>query len=152
MSESEPDTGKSITAIVGVDDVVFALKMNATIGADDRIIAIPQRDEATAQIRNGFTGSERYPNPESAPVHIRPESLVNDPWTQPPRRGQIDCVAIDVPEERRDRDDEDEQRIDEAHDVLMDDWEKFVRDLIQGEHEFEGKNCQITLVGVEGDE
>lgn len=158
--EAVTDGGKSVTsdeqtaisATVPVDTVLFALTMNATNGADDRVIAVPQRDGARAKIRYSFSGSERYENPESAPVHIRPESLVEDSWTRPPRRGQIDCAAIDVPELPEDRDDEDEQRIDETHDVLMDDWRATVRGMIQDEHECEFKGCQITLVGVEGEQ
>lgn len=136
---------------VPVDNVVTALAYNATHGIDDRVIAVPQRNGATATIRRTFRGNERYSSPQSAPVHIKPESLVEDSWTRPPRRSQIDSVAIDVPELPKDRDEEDEQRIDEAHDVLMDDWRRDVRGMIQDEHEYESKGCQITLIGVTGD-
>jgi hypothetical protein len=150
--ETHDGIEKSITATVSTDSVVSALKLNATHGVDDRVIAVPQRDGAEAKIRRAFQGSERYSNPASAPIHIRPESLVDNPWTRPLGRGEVDCAAIGVPEERRNRDEEDEQRIDEAHDVLIDDWKKTVRSMIQNEHDFGFKNCQITLVGVEVDE
>lgn len=146
------DQQTEIRATVPVDKVLFALKMNATNGANDRVIAVPQRDGARAKIRYSFSGSKRYENPESAPVHIRPESLVEDSWTRPPRRRDVDFLAIDVPKAERKRDEEDEQRIDEAHDSLMDYWRRDVRKMIQDRHECELKGCQITLVGVEGDE
>jgi len=144
---------EQIEASVSVDDVVFALEMNATHGADDRVIAVPQRDGATASIRRAFRGSERYSNPSAAPVHIRPEDLVEDAWTAPPTRGQTASnMHIDVPDERRDRTDEDEQRIDEAHEVILDDWEASVRGMIASEHEFTAKGVEVCLTGEESDE
>jgi hypothetical protein len=143
---------EQIEATVSVDDVVFALKMNATHGADDRVIAVPQRDGATASIRRAFRGSERYSNPESAPIHIRPEDLVEDGFTAPPTRHQVDTTHIDVPEYEHERTDEDEQRIDEAHEVLLDTWETDVRGMISTEHEFTAKGVEVCLTGEKGDE
>lgn len=138
-----------MNATVFVDDVIFALKMNGTNGADDRVIAIPQYDGAEANVRRAFRGSERYDNPESAPVRIRPESLVEDAWTRAPRRHQVDCVAIGVPKLSEERTDEQEQEIDEAHDELVDVWETDVRRMIGRDHRFESKGNKITLTGEE---
>lgn len=143
------DDSKQITATVAVDDVVFALQMNATHGADDRVIAVPQRDGAVASVRRAFSGSERYSDPQNAPVHIRPEALVEDGFERPPRRDQVDTAHMNVPELVEDRDEADEAAIDDAHDELTDVWEIDVRGMIGGDHEFEQKGCQITLIGIE---
>ena len=151
--ESDSDDVEQITVTVDVDDVIFALEMNATDGADDCVIAVPQRDGAEASIRRAFRGSERYSNPSQAPIHIRPEALVEDPFTRPPTRGQIDCWAIGVPELQRDRDEDDEAALDEAHEVLIDEWEDNIARMIAGEHSFDDvKGNDITLVGVESDD
>lgn len=147
--ESELD---HIGATVDVDDVVFALKMNATNRSDDRVIAVPQRDGAQAKVRRAFRGSERYSNPSSAPVHIWPEALVEDAWNSPPRRVDVDTTYMPVPELAEDRDEDDEGLIDEAHDVLVDDWETDVRGMIKNTHEFQAKGCKIELTGVEEEE
>jgi hypothetical protein len=152
MTDSHTAELTEIRATVPVEKVVSALRMNATDGVGERVIAIPQRDGTTAQIRRAFRGSERYSNPRGAPIHISPESLVDDGWTRPPRRGQVDHTAIGVPSVARKRDDEDEQRIDEAHDVMMDVWRSDVSGMIQDEHEYAYKGCRITLVGVDKDE
>jgi hypothetical protein len=152
-SKANTDEGQTeINATVSVQKVVSALMINDTNGADDRVIAIPQRDGTTAKIRRAFRGSERYSNPESAPVHITPESLVDEGWTRPPRRDQVDYVAIDVPKVAHKRDEEDEQRIDEAHDVMIDVWRTDICGMIQDEHEYEAKGCSITLTGKVSDE
>lgn len=153
MDANTDDETTVVQATIPVEKVVFALKMNATNGADDRTIAVPQRSNADAYIRRKFRGSERYSNPASAPIHIRPEALVDDGWERPPTRGEIDVTLLDVPTERRNRDEDDEAAIDEAHDVLVDNWERDVERMIAQEHEFGPvKDCTITLVGVEGDE
>jgi len=151
--ESDSDDVAQITVTVDVDAVVFALKMNDTGGADDRVIAVPQNDGGEASIRRAFRGSERYSNPEQAPIHIRPEALVEDPFTRPPTRGQIDCSAIGIPELPRDRDEDDEAALDEAHEVLVDEWEVNIAGMIAGEHSFDGvKGNNLTLIGERGDE
>jgi hypothetical protein len=146
-------TDEQIEATVAVDDVVFALKMNATDGADDRVIAVPQRDGAEASVRRAFRGSERYSNPSTAPVHIRPENLVEDAWMNPPERHEVDTTAIDVPALAEDRTEADEEQVDTAHLELIDHWEKDVRGMVSGSHEFELiEGVEITLVGVETDD
>lgn len=140
---------ETITATVSVEGVVSALKLNDTNGVDDRVIAVPQRDGAEASIRPAFTGTERYSNPESAPVHIPPESLVEDAWTRPPRRSHVDLGHMDVPELVEERSEADEERIDEALDVLMDNWKTDVRRMIERDHEFKAKDTEITLRGEE---
>jgi hypothetical protein len=152
QSHDDNDGQTEINATVSVQKVLHALDMNATDGVDDLVIAIPQRDGVTADTRPAFTGSERYSNPSNAPVHITPESLVDDGWTRPPRRHQVDYKAIGVPEAVADRDAEDEQRIDEAYEVIWNDWRDDIHGMILDDHEFEAKDCNITLTGEVSDE
>jgi hypothetical protein len=145
------DEKAQIEATVDVADVLFALKMNATHGADDRVIAVPQRDGSEAKIRNAFRGSERYSNPESAPVHIKPEGLVEDGFKQPPERHQVREFVrdeFDAPANVDEWDDDLMAEYDNAHEQQMEVWETDVRGMIEAEHEFEGKGNKITLIGV----
>jgi hypothetical protein len=139
-----------IEATVDVDDVIFALKMNNTNGADDRVIKV-SRSGGEATIRRAFRGSERYANPANAPIHIRPESLVEDPWTRMPTRGEVDIGVLDVPAERHKRDDADEAKIDEAFEEILSVWEWDARRQATGEHEIDTEP-PVKLTGVREDD
>ena len=141
------DAQNEIIVSISVDKVLKAIQLNATHGVDDRVIAVPQRDGSTASIRRAFRGSERYSNPESAPVHIYPQALVEDAWRQPPTRADVDTDMMDVPDDKGKWSDEDEAAVDEAYEVIVDVWEKDTRGMIEGEHSFTGKGNDITLVG-----
>jgi len=147
----EPDT---YSATVSIDSVIKALRLNATYG-DERTIAVPRKTGGSASIRRDFRGSERYENPDSAPVHINPESLVEDEWERPPTRAQVDLHALDVPQESYERDEADESRIDEALEVLRETWETDVRGMVRGESTVELRDhngtvtTHVTVVGVE---
>lgn len=135
---------KTVTA--DADDLVFALEMNATHSADDRVLAVPQRDGASAKVRRKFTGTERYSNPSTAPAHIRPEWFIEDGFERPPKRSQVDTDWLDVPERIDERDEDDRQRIDDAHAELMDTWKTDVRGMLTGDHEFEAKDTAFKLM------
>lgn len=150
--DSDSDDVEQITVTVDVDDVIFALEMNDTGGADDRVIAVPQSDGGEASIRRAFRGSERYSNPSQAPVHIKPEALVEDPWTRPPNRSEADLGHLDVPDKHHERTEEEQQKVDEAEAELISVWENDAAKQIEGEHSFSGKGNDITLVGVSEDE
>lgn len=140
-----------ITVTVDVDKVLKSIQLNATHGVDDRVIAVPQRDGASASIRRAFRGSERYSNPAQAPVHIRPQDLVEREWRQPPTRADVDTVHMDIPDDKSKWTDEDKAAVDEAYEVVVDMWETDARGMIKGEHSFTGKGNDITLVGVDND-
>jgi len=150
------DEPKQVTATVSVESVIKALEYNATVGVDDRVIRVPQKDGVDATIRRAFQGSERYANPSSAPVHLRPETLVEDAWSQPPRRSRAnDHVRtehdLDGPvatwEQKYQR------KADEAHEEQVNSWRQDVTRMIAGEHDMGvHKNSDITLVGERTDE
>jgi len=152
-TEADGDTTSDeltdVTATIAVEKVVKALKLNDTPDVDDRVIAVSQSEDATATIRTAFRGTERYSNPSAAPVHIRPEELVEDEFSHVPRRSQVDHVALDVPKRRAEWTEEDKEAVEEAHEVLLNVWETDVSGMIEGAHEVVDKGCQITLVGVE---
>jgi len=147
---------EQITATVPVSAVVKALKLNDTNGADDRVIAVPQRDGTEANIRRAFQGTERYSNPSTAPVHIRPESLVERGFKRPPRKHQVRDFIRDehnAPEHVEQWGDELMQKYDETHDAQLEYWEKDVRRMIAGEHELGVlKGVEITLIGQSDDD
>jgi len=66
----EQVTADEYSATISADSVVRALELNATNGADDRVIEVPRKQDGEASVRRAFRGSERYANPDSAPVHI----------------------------------------------------------------------------------
>lgn len=151
QNEATTDELDEIEVTVDVDSVVKALELNATHGVDDRVIAVPQEDGAKAKIRRAFRGTERYSNPETAPVHVRPDYLVEDAFSQPPER-RMTADAIDVPDIIENRDEADEELIDEQHEMAIKQWKCDVRRMIEGKHEFEAKGNKITLVGVENEQ
>jgi len=137
---------KEITATVSVESVLKAIELNHTDGVDGRVIAVPQRDGSEASIRRAFRGSERYSNPSQAPVHIKPEALVEREFRRPPIRADVDKEMMDIPNEKSEWTDADEQAFEEAFEVHIEVWEKDVRGMIEGEHSFSGKGNDITLV------
>jgi hypothetical protein len=145
---ADDDAQTEITATISVDKVVQAIQLNHTNGADDRVIAVPQRDGVQASVRRAFRGSERYSNPSQAPVHIKPELMVPKTFRRPPTRADVDKEMLDVPSERSEWDAEDEAVFDDAYEAVIDVWETDVRNMIEGEHSFSGKGVDITLVGV----
>ena len=148
QATASDEAQNEITATVSVESVLKAIELNATDGVDDRVIAVPQRDGAEASIRRAFRGSERYSNPEQAPVHISPESLVEPEFRRPPIRADVDKRMMDIPNEKSEWTDEDEEAFEDAFEVHIDVWEKDVRGMIEGEHSFSGKGNDITLVAV----
>jgi|APHM01.1.fsa_nt_gi hypothetical protein len=146
---ADDDSIESVTVTFSVEKAMFALKMNDTNGADDRTIAAPQRDGAPAVIRRKFTGTERYSNPETAPVHLSPERLVDKGFEQPPRQSQTADAIPEIPPIEQ-RTEEDEKLLEEEHDVAVEHWETDVARMLAGEHEIgRVKNVDLTLVGVE---
>ena len=148
QTTASDEAQNEITATVSVESVLKAIELNATDGVDDRVIAVPQRDGAEASIRRAFRGSERYSNPAQAPVHISPESLVEPEFRRPPIRADVDKRMMDIPNEKSEWTDEDEEAFEDAFEVLIDVWEKDVRGMIEGEHSFTGKGNDITLAAV----
>jgi len=150
MTDQTTDDGvKSVEVTVPVEKVVKALHLNATNGVDDRTIAAPQRDGATAQIRRRFRGSERYDNPQTAPIHVNPRHLVDEGFERPPRRGQTANAVPEIPPVEQ-RTEDDEALLDEQHEIAVDVWETDVRGMIEGSHDLgQLKNVELTLVGVE---
>lgn len=147
------------SATISIESVVKALELNATHGVDDRVIAVPRKTGGTAKVRRAFKGTERYANPQTAPVHIRPESLVDEGWERPPERHTVDLAAIDVPADESDRTDEDEDRIDEVYqNQVVEVWRTDVRGMVRGESTVEltdgmGQTAEVvTIAGVEADE
>jgi len=150
----EQVTADEYSATISADSVVRALELNATNGADDRVIEVPRKQDGEASVRRAFRGSERYANPDSAPVHIRPEDLVDDGFERPPTRGSVEIDLLDVPREPYERTEEDEAAIEEAHQELIEVWESDARSMARAEHNIElydhnGEVCAIvTIVGV----
>ena len=140
-----------ITVAVSIEKVLKAIQLNHTDGVDDRVIAVPQKDGAEASIRRAFRGSERYSNPSQAPVHIKPEAMVEREFRRPPIRGDVDKEMMDIPNEKSEWTDEDEQAFEQAFETHIEVWETDVRGMIEGEHSFTGKGNDITLVGVRDD-
>jgi len=152
----EDERTEQITVAVSVDSVISAIKKNDTAGVDDCVIAIPQTDGGSASIRRAFRGSERYSNPSAAPVHIRPEYLVEREFRAPPERWMVDTNMMDIPDSRADWSSEDEQKYQEAHERMVEVWETDVRAMVEGEHELndigidiDTKGQDIKLVGVD---
>jgi hypothetical protein len=151
------DEPKQVTATVSVESVIKALEYNDTIGADDRVIRVPQRDGAEASVRRAFQGSERYANPSTAPVHLRPETLVEDAWSQPPRRSRANDHVRTEHNLGPDTDmwpEEYQRKADEVHEEQVDMWRQGVAGMIAGERLYMGmyKGVEITLVGERTDE
>jgi len=150
--QTNDEAQTKITVTVDVDSVLKAIQLNHTDGVDDRVIAVPQKDGAEASIRRAFRGSERYSNPSQAPVHIKPEALVESEFRRPPIRGDVDKEMMDIPNEKSEWTDKDEQAFEEAFETHIDVWENDVRGMIEDEHSFSGKGNDITLVGKRSDE
>jgi len=152
------DELKQVTATVSVESVIKALEYNNTIVVDDRVIQVPQTDGAEASIRRAFQGSERYANPSSAPVHVRPERLVKPAFTEPPRRSRAnDHVrteydldgAVATWEQKYQR------KASKAHEEQVNMWRQDVASMIAGEHDmgrYKHKGVEITLVAERTDE
>ncbi len=160
MSEQPDDTTngeyRNVTATISVDTVLKALEYNDTVGVDDRVVRVPQKDGAEASVRRAFQGSERYANPDSAPVHVRPEKLVEPAFAQPPRRSRANDYVrteydLDGPVSTWAQ--KYQRKADAAHEEQVDVWRKDVRGMIEGEHHLGvHKNSDITLVGERTDE
>ena len=146
---------EQITVTVPVSNVVKALGLNDTNGVDDRVIAVPQRDGASASIRRAFQGTERYSNPSAAPVHIRPESLVEEGFKRPPQyHFARDWVRdeYNLSEHADKWEDKWHDKVEEVHDTQLEVWESNIRSMIKGKHELGvHKGVNITLVGTSDD-
>lgn len=147
--QNASESVESVTVTVPVEQVVRALKMNNTNGADDRVIAAPQRDGAEATVRPSFQGSERYSNPSAAPIHVRPQALVEDGFEKPPTRAEVVSALPDMPGYDR-RSDEEQERLDEEHEHAVEFWEQDVTSMAAGEtHVGEFKGVDLTIKGVD---
>jgi hypothetical protein len=136
------------TMTVNADSIIRCLKMNDTIGVDDRIIRVfqPYNGNVGTDVRREFRGSERYSNPEAAPAHVPPRNFLPEversAFATPPRRHE--CTGwIDVPELSEDRDEEDEERLDEAYEEALNVWENDVQRMLVDE---------LTLIDRDGNE
>ena len=152
MSESQTGTDdstelKKITVTVPVEKVLKAVQLSSTHGVDDRVIEVPQRDGGEASIARAFRGSERYSNPSAAPVRIKPSALLEEGFRSPPNRSAVDVEMMDIPNLQEDRTNADQEKFEEAYDAVIGVWKQDARSMIEGEHSFEGKGCDITLVG-----
>lgn len=150
MTDQNPtdESAEQINATISVDSVVKSIKLNNTDGVDDRVIAVP-RHGGTAKVRRAFQGSERYSNPSSAPIHIGPGELVEDEWRSMPTRADVDTLNMDIPDERADWTDEDEEAYEEAYDAIIDVWETDVRGMVEGRHEIDAE--ESIVLTAEGD-
>jgi hypothetical protein len=150
---TEQVTADEYSATISVDSVVTALEWNATHGADDRVIAVPRKQDGEASVRRDSRGSERYGNHGLAPVYIRPEDLVDDGFERPPTRGSVELA--DVPREPYERTDEDEDRISQALGRLIEVWRSDVRSMARAGSTVElydhngDVSARVTVVGVE---
>lgn len=152
------DEPKQVTATVSVESVIKALEYNATVGVDDRVIRVPQKDGVDASIRRAFQGSERHATPNSAPVHVRPERLVKPAFAEPPRRSRANDhvqTEYDLDGPVATWEQKYQRKAGTAHEEQVDAWRQDVAGMIAGEHDmgtYKQKGVEITLVGERSDE
>jgi DNA-binding CsgD family transcriptional regulator len=142
------------SATIPIRRVIDALLLNSLNGIEQTIL-VPREVGGSASIQRGFSGSEQYVNPDSAPVHIKPERLVEDGWERPPTRADVDLKALDVPEDAAARDWTDGALVDEAFERLRKNWTTNVRRMVRGDTTVKLRDhndvvtARVTVVGVE---
>jgi len=116
------------TIVVSKDKIMKILDLNDTHGVDDRVIRLfrPLEGHIKTDVRRAFKGSERYPNPKSAPIHIDPTVFVPEYLRGRPERYHVDCLAIDVPDIVDDRTDEEQERFNESYNEMVNVWKNDV--------------------------
>jgi len=118
------------TIVVSKDQIVKCLKLNDTIGVDNRVIRLfkPFDGEIKTDVHREFKGSERYSNPKSAPLHVNPAEFVSGKeFSHVPDRSLVDTQAAGVPELVDDRSDKEQEIFNEAYKEVIDVWERDVR-------------------------
>ena len=118
------------TIHINPDTIIKCIKFNDTIGIDDRVVRLfkPFGGDVNTDVRTAFKGSERYSNPEQAPVHISPGKFIDDEqFRSPPERYEVDTDALGIPNIVDDRTDEEQEAFNKAYSEVIDVWERDIR-------------------------
>jgi hypothetical protein len=133
--DTENSADKQIHATIEFEELLYALKRDATGDSADWIVKVP-RDGGEASTK--IDGAGYYPNPSTAPIHVNFQEFINPDWIQPPTMATFYPEEVpDVPDNKSEwsTDDRDNayDQLDEARDI----WREEVKGRVLGDNTVE---------------